>query len=467
MNFDDCYEITEDSENGDGVVGSTPLSHPTEENTKSVEEKEKADSGFGAFGAFGGFGSNTPPTTTMPKAEGKTDNKFGGFGEPGTLTDEIKSVDEVENSGFGEPLLGSQEISLKNGNMFTKEEMLNLPMGKKGYLKELAQKFSTNPSRISTGLPELDKVTGGGWVADGISVVAAMPNIGKTTLLIQSACAMAQAGRVVVYITNDMRKSALEAKVISQLSYKIAGENCYRLSDILSGSMIGLDTPVNQKISRDMEDTLKNLHIRDMVYDEDFDNNPKVKGQPSDLSRLKKIVTAYLTTCDNVVFIIDSLQQAAGETDTGKNGVDGMLLYLKKVSTVAPVIVVSTLNRSGYDKEMGEVSYRDLKESGSIEYNSDLILTMIPLCFMTQNETLKDFKSRDYRNVLLTCKKSRDSSEKDLKLTLYAPGCTFISYEDEKTISSEPLPDETDSAEQGVIIENTISLDMLNWDNII
>ena len=36
---------------------------------------------------------------------------------------------------------------------------------------------------------------------------------------------------------------------------------------------------------------------------------------------------------------------------------------------------------------------------------------------------------------MITCKKSRDSSEKDKAITLFAPGCSFIHY------SGKDIPD--------------------------
>ena len=428
-------------ENG-GFGSNTP---PT--TTPMPQTEEKAEDVFGALGAFGGFGSNTPPTTTMPvpNADVKADNKSGGFGA-GPI-EPVRNKDENPKITAKIPLslcaeLDGPKAQLKPGALFSQEEMLNLSVGKKGHFQELAEKFSSKPSRVPTGLVELDSITGGGWVSDGISVVAAMPNIGKTTLLIQSACAMAQGGRVVVYITNDMRKSALEAKVISQISYRLLGENCYRLHDIMGG-MIKIDLPQNPAICKKMEDTLQNLHIRDMIYDEDFDSNPKVVSKLSNLTKLQKIISAYLNTYDKVIFIIDSLQQAASSIDTGKNGVDEILRYLKLVSALAPVVVVSTLNRSGYEKEEGNISFKDLKESGSIEYNSDLIVTMVPAGFVDKSEDLKAFKSKDYRNILFSCKKSRDSAEQDVKLTLYAPGCTFIRCEEEENKSNSAPVEKT------------------------
>jgi len=57
--------------------------------------------------------------------------------------------------------------------------------------------------RLASGLAELDRVTGGGFVRGSVLLVGGDPGIGKSTLLIQAAAAMAKAGHRVVYISGE------------------------------------------------------------------------------------------------------------------------------------------------------------------------------------------------------------------------------------------------------------------------
>ena len=351
--------------------------------------------------------------------------------------------------------------------LYSQEEMINLSMGRPNYLSIMAQRFREKPSRISTGIAELDEVAGGGWVNMGISVIAAAPNVGKTTILMQSAVKMAQQGTAVVFITNDMRKADLEAKVISQLSYSLAGEDCLRLSDITNGDKLSFDTEHNRQLAEKLEQTMKYLHIRDLIADEDFDSACSKDITIADKSRLEKIFETYTAVYEKVIFIVDSLQQVAGYLDSGKNGVDTMLRIFKEWSAKAPVVLVSTLNRAGYSKEQGEINMADLKESGNLEYNTDLLITMVPLGFVdkTVNEDLKAFKSKDYRDVMITCKKSRDSKEVDKPMTLYAPGCTFTPFEGKVNTDNAKLGKSSKPNNSGENI-NLPPVDSLNWTNI-
>lgn len=57
--------------------------------------------------------------------------------------------------------------------------------------------------RVAAGIKEFDRVTGGGFVRGSAVLVGGDPGIGKSTLLLQSAAALAKNGRRVVYISGE------------------------------------------------------------------------------------------------------------------------------------------------------------------------------------------------------------------------------------------------------------------------
>jgi DNA repair protein RadA/Sms len=57
--------------------------------------------------------------------------------------------------------------------------------------------------RLPSGIAELDRVTGGGLVRGSVLLVGGDPGIGKSTLLIQAAAALANAGHRAVYISGE------------------------------------------------------------------------------------------------------------------------------------------------------------------------------------------------------------------------------------------------------------------------
>lgn len=58
-------------------------------------------------------------------------------------------------------------------------------------------------ARVVTGFSELDRVTGGGFVMGSAVLVGGEPGIGKSTLLLQAAAALANQGKRVIYVSGE------------------------------------------------------------------------------------------------------------------------------------------------------------------------------------------------------------------------------------------------------------------------
>ena len=57
--------------------------------------------------------------------------------------------------------------------------------------------------RVSSGIAELDRVLGGGWVAGGVTLLGGEPGVGKSTLLMQVCAEMARRDSKVLYISGE------------------------------------------------------------------------------------------------------------------------------------------------------------------------------------------------------------------------------------------------------------------------
>jgi len=66
----------------------------------------------------------------------------------------------------------------------------------------LADVTLTEQIRITTDLPELDRVLGGGLVSGSVILIGGDPGIGKSTLLLQATCKLSQVHKV-LYITGE------------------------------------------------------------------------------------------------------------------------------------------------------------------------------------------------------------------------------------------------------------------------
>ncbi len=59
------------------------------------------------------------------------------------------------------------------------------------------------PDRMPSGIAELDRALGGGFVAGSATLIGGDPGIGKSTLLLQAAAKLALAGKTVAYVSGE------------------------------------------------------------------------------------------------------------------------------------------------------------------------------------------------------------------------------------------------------------------------
>ena len=82
--------------------------------------------------------------------------------------------------------------------------------------------------RTPSGLMELDRVTGGGFVRGSVLLVGGDPGIGKSTLLIQAAAAIAHAGHRAVYVSGEEAVAQVRLRAerlgLAQAAVELAAE---------------------------------------------------------------------------------------------------------------------------------------------------------------------------------------------------------------------------------------------------
>jgi DNA repair protein RadA/Sms len=100
---------------------------------------------------------------------------------------EWNSIVEETTEAGGAPV-ASGGARLKKGRVFALEGLAGTPM---------------DAPRLPSTIAELDRVTGGGFVKGSVILLGGEPGIGKSTLLIQAAAAIARAGARTVYISGE------------------------------------------------------------------------------------------------------------------------------------------------------------------------------------------------------------------------------------------------------------------------
>ena len=142
----------------------------------------------------------------------------------------------------------------------------------------------------------------------------------------------------------------------------------------------------------------------------------EAKNQPSvsDIENAARFIAEQ--TGEIPVIFIDYLQllKPSSTTAMDKQNIDRNISALRQLARdlETPIVLISSLNRISYSSAVGLDSY---KESGSIEYSSDVLISLQPAGF---NELIFDSKYKQKDNAKKMIKESMQSEERELELNV-------------------------------------------------
>ena len=267
---------------------------------------------------------------------------------------------------------------------------------------------SINTPFIPTGFNKLDGVLDGG-LFEGLYIVGAISSLGKTTLVAQVADQIAQSGKDVLIFSLEMARAEIMAKSISRLTLLDVLQNGGSIPD--AKTTRGITTGSRWQHYSKIERELINGSIRsfgeyaDRIY---ISEGIGDIGADQIRERVKKHI---LFTGNNPVVIVDYLQILAphSERATDKQNTDKAVMELKRISRdyKIPVIGISSFNRANYKEA---VTMEAFKESGAIEYSSDVLIGL-----QLRGAGKKDFdanaeKDKNPRAVELKILKNRNGA---------------------------------------------------------
>ena len=90
----------------------------------------------------------------------------------------------------------AETVAAKGGNRFS-------ALAASGKVQMLSDVEAAEVPRTPTGIEEFDRVLGGGLVSGGVVLIGGDPGIGKSTLLLQAMCRLAEARQQVLYVTGE------------------------------------------------------------------------------------------------------------------------------------------------------------------------------------------------------------------------------------------------------------------------
>jgi len=256
------------------------------------------------------------------------------------------------------------------GNQYNAGELLN-------YFRTIEKQPAGFEAKTGfEGLDRPDRNLYGG-LHEGLYIIGAISSLGKTTFCLQMADQIAEKGQDVLFFSLEQSKFELIAKSISRHSYLINREKKDR-----EGHFIARETTQvlnNRRYSFYTAEEKNAIAEAIEAYSKQAENlyiyEGRYKGERLTVQHIRQIVKNHIeSTGRTPVVFIDYLQIIAPADlhSTDKQNTDTAVFELKEISRdfKIPVFVISSFNRENY---LEPVSMTSFKESGAVEYSSDVL----------------------------------------------------------------------------------------------
>ena len=289
---------------------------------------------------------------------------------------------------------------------------------------------NVNTEAIPTGFKALDNILDGGFY-EGLYGIGAISSLGKTTFALQIADQIAEYGHQVLIFSLEMSQNELIAKSISRNTLKrvifslemsqneliaksisrntlkrvIATRGDVKNAKTTRGIMTGKKYPFYNQTERelikaavnDYDNIAENLFIREGMGN---------VGADTIVEQVKEHIRKGNKP---PVVIVDYLQilMPHSERGTDKTNTDYAILTLKRLSRdyKIPVIVISSFNRENYSNK---VSMQAFKESGAIEYSTDVLIGLQLMGTGAKDFDVDTAKSKNPREIEAVILKNRN-----------------------------------------------------------
>ena len=277
------------------------------------------------------------------------------------------------------------------------------------FVNGIADSADTPPQ--PTGFTKLDISLDGG-LYEGLYIIGAITSLGKTTLALQIADQVAQKGRDVLIFSLEMARTELMSKSISRETLLEVLETGQDIK--YAKTSRGITTGERYKdYSREQMDIIfksirtygkyaEHIYISEGVGD-------------IGVNEIRETIKKHIHfTGKAPVVLVDYMQILAPHDPraTDKQNTDKAVLELKRISRdyKIPVIGISSFNRASYKEE---VTLEAFKESGAIEYGSDVLIGLQLKGAGATGFNATEAKKKDPREIELVILKNRNGRTGD------------------------------------------------------
>lgn len=247
------------------------------------------------------------------------------------------------------------------------------------YLTEIQVKHNNNESTlIPTGLNALDKQLNGGWNAPDLIIIGGRPSMGKTQFAVHFAKNAGSSDNDCLFISIEMTKIQLIMRMLTENE----GISFYNMK---TGQLSPIEWELIQK--RIAELLKMKITIADDHKIRYLNNIKSLARRLHRQGKLKIMIIDYLQ------LIKTNMQFQTRDLEVGF--ITGELKNLAKELNI-PIIVLAQLNRPQKGHAVRKPELEDLRESGNIEQDADIVI--FPHRPSYYNEDAVDDRNVSWRN---------------------------------------------------------------------
>jgi replicative DNA helicase len=272
------------------------------------------------------------------------------------------------------------------------------------------EKLAKNKGEITglaTGFYDIDKITTG-FHANELIIIAARPGMGKTAFALNMATNIAiNSDKTVALFNMEMGAEQLATRMLSSVG-QIEG---YRLR---SGRLENNDWKrINEAISR-LADT--KMYVDDTPGMTISEIRAKCRRLASSEEGLGIVIIDYLQLINGSARYAGNRQQEVSEISRS--------LKMLAMELAIPVIALAQLSRTVDGREDKRPILSDLRESGSIEQDADIVAFLYRDDYYTKENEIDEFTSRSEFII----SKHRNGPTASIDLIFKRNTSTFVNY---------------------------------------
>jgi len=256
---------------------------------------------------------------------------------------------------------------------------------------------------ITSGYAALDSLTTG-FKPGEMVVLAGRPSMGKTSFALNMAVEMARQKATVLFFTIEMPSAQLVRRILSQ-------ECLVNAKNFTTGH---LDDDEYARLWRNI-DTLTALpiYIDESSFLTISDVRAKAKKVLVEAKRLDVVFIDYIQLMHDLTYA-----KQADRVREVENISRNIKLFAKDLNI--PVIALAQLSRKAEDRKDGIPMLSDLRDSGAIEQDADVVMFI-------HRDLGKEGKEKDITSILV--RKNRNGQTGDVKLRFLSHFTKFVPFE--------------------------------------